>query len=135
MNPLYPVVAVRAGYRCEYCGVPEAVFNFPFEVEHITPRSRGGADLESNAALACRACNLRKADHVSGMDEETGQDVRLFHPRQDRWEDHFQILLADATIHGLTPIGRATVAQLEFNSEAQVAARKLWLRLDIFPQR
>jgi hypothetical protein len=35
MNPHYRVVAQRAGHRCEYCRAPEAVFNFPFEVEHI----------------------------------------------------------------------------------------------------
>jgi hypothetical protein len=34
MNPLYARVAARAGDRCEYCHAPEAVFNFPFEVEH-----------------------------------------------------------------------------------------------------
>ena len=42
MNPLYPVVAERAVYRCEYCHAPEVVFNFPFEVEHTLPQARGG---------------------------------------------------------------------------------------------
>ena len=37
MNDWYPLVAERAGHRCEYCLAPEAVFNFPFEVEHIFP--------------------------------------------------------------------------------------------------
>jgi hypothetical protein len=31
MNPHYPQVALRAGYRCEYCHAPEAVFNLPLE--------------------------------------------------------------------------------------------------------
>lgn len=35
MNPHYPLVARRAGHRCEYCRAPEAVFNFPFEVERL----------------------------------------------------------------------------------------------------
>jgi hypothetical protein len=30
-------VALQAGHRCEYCHAPEAVFNFPLEVEHIIP--------------------------------------------------------------------------------------------------
>ena len=38
MNPRYSAVAERAGHRCEYCGAPEVVFNFPFEVEHIIRR-------------------------------------------------------------------------------------------------
>jgi hypothetical protein len=54
MNPHYPLVARRADHRCEYCRAPEAVFNFPFEVEHVVPSSRGGADDESNLCLACR---------------------------------------------------------------------------------
>ena len=39
MNPRYAPVAERAGHRCEYCRAPEAIFNFPFEVEHIVPTS------------------------------------------------------------------------------------------------
>jgi 5-methylcytosine-specific restriction endonuclease McrA len=81
MNRFYPAVSQRAGQRCEYCHAPEAIFNFPFEVEHITPISRQGADDESNLALACRACNLYKADHVTGTDEVTQAVVPLFHPR------------------------------------------------------
>ena len=42
MNPLYPAVAERTGFRCEYCRAPERVFNFAFEVEHIYPRKEGG---------------------------------------------------------------------------------------------
>src|SRR5262249_23072251 len=62
MTPNYPAVARRAGHRCEYCHAPEAVFNFPFEVEHVRPACHGGADDESNLCLACRACNVRKGD-------------------------------------------------------------------------
>ena len=57
MNPHYEVVALEAGHCCEHCHAPEAVFNFPFEVEHIIPLARDGADAVHNWALACRACN------------------------------------------------------------------------------
>ncbi len=53
MNPYYTLVADRANHRCEYCHAPELVFNFPFEVEHIIPISRQGANSEFNLALAC----------------------------------------------------------------------------------
>ena len=102
MNPHYAQVALQAGHRCEYCHAPEAVFNFPLEVEHIVPLSRGGDDTAANWALACRACNLYKATHLSGSDPESHTVVRLFHPREDRWEDHFQV----ATMSGVG-IGRA----------------------------
>jgi hypothetical protein len=32
-----------------------------------------------------------------------------------------------------TPIGRATIACLEMNSQAQLTARQLWIRLGLFP--
>lgn len=52
MNPLYPAVALRAEYRCEYCHAPVVVFNFEFEVEHIHPVALGGTDSDENLALA-----------------------------------------------------------------------------------
>ena len=111
MNPDYPVVAGRGRHRCEYCRAPEAVFNFPFEVEHVTPCAHGGENDHSNPALACRACNLNKLDHLCGRDEVTGLDVPLFNPRQDVCADHFQVNQS-GTVVGLTPVGRATVARL-----------------------
>jgi hypothetical protein len=133
MNPRYPFVAHRAGHRCEYCRAPEAIFNLPFEVEHIVPRSRNGGDDESNWALACRSCNLYKSDHLDVPDEVTGDIVRLFHPRQDRWGDHFRIEVESGTIVGLTAIGRATVAIFQMNRPHQLAARRQWMRLRLFP--
>jgi hypothetical protein len=71
MNSLYPDVAQRARHRCEYCHAPEVLFNFPFEVEHITPTSVGGGDALMNLALACRSCNLHKAARITGIDPLT----------------------------------------------------------------
>ena len=133
MNPHYTQVALRAGHRCEYCHAPEAVFNLPLEVEHIVPVARGGEDTAANWALACRACNLYKATHVSGHDPASDAVVRLFHPREDRWADHFQVAPESGEIVGRTPVGRATVVRLGLNSEAQVAARRQWMRLGLFP--
>jgi hypothetical protein len=133
MNPRYPLVARRARHRCEYCGAPEVVFNFPFEVEHVLPTARDGTDEAANWALACRSCNLFKADAVVGWDEATGTEVSLFHPRQDAWAGHFQVDRTTGAIQGLTPTGRATVARLHMNSLLQLAARRQWIRLGLFP--
>lgn len=122
MSSRYLRVALRAEHRCEYCHAPEAVFNFPLEVEHITPIARDGEDAPSNWALACRSCNLYKAAHLSGTDPESAAVARLYHPRKDRWEDHFQAAPESGEILGRTPIGRATVARLEINSTAQHGA-------------
>ena len=105
MNRHYAGVAERAGHRCEYCHAPEAIFNLPFEVEHIVPKSQDGPDDESNQALACRACNLYKSDQQSGIDQPTQEVVRLFHPRRDRWDEHFRTY--PATNNENVPFGPA----------------------------
>lgn len=133
MNPLYPAVAARAIYRCEYCHAPEAVFNFPFEVEHILPQAHGGADDLDNLALACHACNLFKSDFETGRDEESQAEVTLFHPRGDSWGEHFTVDTASANISGMTSIGRATVARLQMNRPRHVIARRRWVQLGLFP--
>jgi len=83
VNPNYVLVASRARHICEYCHAPEAVFNLPFEVEHIVPISQRGGKSENNLALSCRSCNLYKSDSVSAFDEISEQKVRFFNPRQD----------------------------------------------------
>lgn len=133
MNARYLATAERAAYRCEYCHAPESVFNFPFEVEHILPQARGGADDRDNLALACRACNLFKSDFETGRDEESQAEVALFHPRRDTWEQHFAVDAENAALVGLTPIGRATIERLQMNRPRQVAARRRWIQLGVFP--
>ena len=131
MNPHYPSVAKRANRRCEYCGAPEAIFNFPFEVEHIVPKSRGGSDEESNLALACRACNIHKSNYLAAIDPITQTEATLFNPRRDAWQHHFQLDNETGSIRGLTPMGRATVVRLRIDGQVQQAARITWLELGL----
>jgi hypothetical protein len=134
MNRRY-LVAGRALHRCEYCHAPEVVFNFPFEVEHIQPVSKDGTDEVSNLALACRSCNIFKSDDTEGFDDETHSSTRLFNPRVDHWEDHFEVVLESGALLGLTEIGRATTKTLRMNREVQLIARSHWIRLGLFPLR
>ena len=46
------------GRKCAYCGAA----NLPLEIEHMTPRSRGGSDRVSNLTMACKLCNHEKND-------------------------------------------------------------------------
>jgi hypothetical protein len=133
MNAHYPVVAERAGRRCEYCHAPETIFNFSFEVEHVIAVAHHGPDDHTNLALACRACNLYKAAHRTGFDELTQTEVYLFNPRQDQWDEHFAVDPETCTIRGLTPVGRATVARLRMNADPQLEARRQWQQLELFP--
>jgi hypothetical protein len=43
-----------------------------------------------NLALARYHCNASKVPNLSGLDPESGALVRLFHPRQDRWDEYFE---------------------------------------------
>lgn len=133
MNSLLPPVALRAQNRCEYCRAPGAAFNFSFDVEHILPVAFGGADALDNPALACRACNAFKSARQTGTDPETGRSVPLFHPRLQTWSDHFQFAPEENALSGRTPTGRATAAVMQFNSAEQRTARRMWIRLELFP--
>jgi HNH endonuclease len=133
VNPLYGLVSERAGHRCEYCRAPEAIFNLPFEVEHVVPTSKGGADDESNCALACRSCNLFKSNHLEGYDEITASNFRLFHPREERWHEHFGVDKHSGSIIGLTSVARATLSALQMNRTNQLAARLQWIRIGLYP--
>jgi hypothetical protein len=133
VNPFYPAVSERAGYRCEYCYAPEQVFNFTFEVEHIHPRASGGDDSPENLALACESCNLHKAMVTAGWDETEAREVALFDSRRDQWEEHFLVSEETAEIIGRTGKGRVTVQRLKMNSAFQIRARRHWMRLDLFP--
>ena len=133
MNPHYEHVALRAKHCCEYCHAPEIIFNFPFEIEHIIPLKLEGASHNINLALSCRSCNVYKSSHISCNDPDTKTEVSLFHPRKNKWSQHFSVNVESGHILGLTATGRATVALLRMNREVQVMARKQWVILDIFP--
>ena len=133
MNPRYPLVAARAGYRCEYCHAPQAVSNSHFEVEHVQPLSRGGDGQPENLALACPFCNVFKAGALHAIDPVSGAHAALFHPRRDIWEEHFEVNLMTMHVVGLTATGRATVECLRMNRDLSVLARGYWAMIGLFP--
>ncbi len=51
-------VFARDDFRCQYCGAPAD------SIDHVVPRSRGGAHEWENVAAACRPCNLHKRDRT-----------------------------------------------------------------------
>lgn len=112
----------RAGDACEYCRMPQSAYAVPLQIDHIIARQHRGADDLANLALACLSCNVHKGPNLSGMDPVTGRVVPLFHPRRDRWDEHFQ--WSGALLIGLTPTGRATVDVLAINDPAIVRARE-----------
>lgn len=115
-------VRERAQHRCEYCRLPQAAAPFlTFHVEHIEARQHVTDDSPSNLALACPDCNRHKGPNLTTLDAKSRQIVRLFHPRLDVWEEHFEF--QGAQLVGLTPVGEATIRLLQINSEERIELR------------
>jgi len=127
VNPaLVQEVRSRAYNRCEYCGIPFPDYRLPFQIDHIIARRHGGSSEADNLALCCLHCNRHKGPNIAGRDTETGDVVRLFHPRRDVWREHFR--LNGAVVGGLTAVGRTTVHVLAMNEPEFLAARQALIR-------
>ncbi len=94
----------------------------PFQIDHIVARQHGGISASENLALACIHCNRFKGPNIAGVDHDSGEIVRLFHPRRDTWREHFRWEGAELT--AVTKIGRVTISVLSINDPEVVAVRK-----------
>lgn len=121
------LVRDRARECCEYCLIPEQFTLASHWVDHIVAEKHGGQTVEDNLALSCVLCNQHKGTDLTSIDPQTGQIVPLFHPRRDRWVEHFR--LAGARAEPLTPTGRVTVRLLQLNHPDRIEERELLLRL------
>jgi 5-methylcytosine-specific restriction endonuclease McrA len=84
-------VTQRAGFRCEYCLLPEALAIYPFEVDHIIAIRHGGKSTLENLAYCCSRCNRNKGSDLTTFLTEEATIVRIFNPRLDIWKDHFEV--------------------------------------------
>jgi HNH endonuclease len=94
-------------------------------LEHIVPIAKGGIHLLTNIAFACDGCNSKKWMHVQAIDPLTKKMVSLFNPRNDAWDEHFYWSDDLTTIHGSTPLGRATVELLMMNRDSLINFRTI----------
>lgn len=124
-NRIRRAVVNRAAFICEYCHIPMAYVPDPFDVEHILPVSKGGSDDLDNLANTCGGCNGYKGNSIHGIDPGDGKTVQLFHPRFQKWTDHFTWSDQFTHVIGLTPTGRATVNSLQLNRPALLNLRSL----------
>ena len=51
-------VFARDGWTCQYCGAPAE------NLDHVVPKSRGGAHAWDNVVAACRRCNSKKENRL-----------------------------------------------------------------------
>jgi hypothetical protein len=122
-DALKSLVRRRAGDICEYCRLPQSASRFVrFHIEHIIACQHGGPTEADNLALACSFCNFHKGPNIASLDPESNALAPLYHPRRDRWSDHFRW---DGTLAvGLSAIGRATIRLLAMNDWQRVELRE-----------
>jgi len=113
--------------RCGYCLTSQTIVAVPMHIEHIVPLAAGGQTVPDNLWLACPLCNGYKGAQTQAVDPETGERVPLFHPRTQRWDEHFAWSEDGTEIIGRTTVGRATVKALRLNNEYSVPSRRVWV--------
>ena len=112
----------RARHRCEYCQLPQSASRLRHQIDHIIARQHGGGDALSNLALCCVHCNMHEGLNVAWTRSETEEVVRLYHPRRNKWREHFA--WRAGVLIGLTSVGRATTQVLAANEPSMIAVRE-----------
>jgi len=113
--------------RCGYCLTSARITGTPMEIDHLVPESLGGLTVRDNLWLACSMCNDHKGNRIAARDPESGEVVRLYDPRRERWAAHFAWSADGALVLGKTACGRATVAAIRLNRAEIVEARRGWV--------
>jgi 5-methylcytosine-specific restriction endonuclease McrA len=116
------LVRERAFGLCEYCRISERFTLAEHEIDHVIAVKHGGQTVADNLALCCAVCNRFKGSDIASIDPETRQLTPLFHPRTDRWADHFQVQSGE--IVGLTSRGRVTIQLLQMNRPTRIRERQ-----------
>ena len=128
---LRQAVRERSARHCEYCHLPDLLpHTMRFHLEHILARQHGGLTVLENLAWSCQPCNDLKGPNLSGVDPDTSAIVQLFHPRRDRWEEHFAF--DGFEVVGLSAVGRTTVWLLQMNAPDRLRWRAALRRHGLF---
>lgn len=126
-DSLRRLVYARAAGRCEYCRIDERYTGKTHEVDHIYAEKHGGETHEGNLCLSCFTCNRYKGSDLCSLDPLTGEISRLFHPRTDIWDEHFDLI--EGKIQGKTPQGRVLAKVLQFNELDRLTERRALIRI------
>jgi len=129
------IVKQRAHWLCEYCKALALYAPSSFDIYHIIPIVLGGSSDLENLAHSCSGCNQCKSDKTTVTDPTTGQQIPLFHPRKDNWNDHFK--WNDEALHivGITLKGQLTVETLDMNRKKLVNFRRALKALGVHPPK
>ncbi len=127
---LRKLVVERAAYLCEYCLIADADTFLGCEVDHIISLKHGGSTETNNLAYACAYCNRYKGSDIASL-TKSGELIRLYNPRTDRWKDHFW--LETYQILPVSQIGEVTVKVLRLNRPERILEREALHTAGRFP--
>jgi hypothetical protein len=125
-------VYTRSNGCCEYCRISQLDATSSFHIDHIRPVKHGGSNESDNLCLACYQCNRYKGSNYAAADPQTDLPTFLFHPRQQQWNEHFE-LQVNFSLSGLTPAGRATVVVLRMNDAPRLKYRRFAQLMGEYP--
>ena len=125
------LVAARAEHICEYCLIHEDDTFLGCEVDHIISVKHGGPTVADNLAYACAFCNRQKGSDIGSILWRTGEFIRFFNPRTDRWSQHFR--LEGVVIQPQTGIGEVTTPILDLNHSDRLLERQTLLAVGRYP--
>lgn len=128
-------VRQQGKYRCGYCLTSETIVGMPMEIDHYFPQSLGGLTEEDNLWPVCSLCNDHKNNRIAALDPITEENVFIFNPRTQLWNEHFEWIANGERIAGKTAIGRATVVTLNLNRPSLVHSRKTWISAGWHPPK
>ncbi len=77
----------RDAFECQYCCIRPGIAQL--NIDHVFPRSRGGATSWENLVTSCRSCNLRKGGRTP---DEANMRLKR-NPVRPRWSVATQITL------------------------------------------
>ena len=126
------LITERDTQCCAYCRSPMIV-GIPMVIEPIIPLVSGGSSTPDNLCLACYRCNEFKGSRIEAADPRDGKLTLFFHPRLQRWSEHFVWRGNGDTLEGLTSCGRTTIEALRLNNDWIVQARRLWMLVGLHP--
>lgn len=115
-------VAERAENKCEYCLIPAVLTFLSFHIDHIIPLKHDGLTINSNLAFSCSLCNQKKGPNLATLIPGTRELIRLYHPREDTWAEHFT-LNNNGVIVPVSSVGEATIRILDLNITERIQER------------
>lgn len=111
------------GRKCAYCGAKDV----PLEVEHITPRSRGGSDRVSNLTLACTPCNQTKGNQTAKEFGYPDIQRKAKQPLKDAAAVNATRWAIYNGLKGVMPVETGTGGRTKFNRIKQKYPKAHWI--------